>query len=218
MFEYVQEREMGSRLVPRTLIYMIVSGEPSTEDNGKLSERGKNQIMELAYSRLVAGIRKIYTSTKNSDQESAKMLSKEFQVRVEKKGCLDAFDPGVSWDDSDKLQKALSTIWNDETYAPEKGESLADARERFGICMNNLGSKHPDDSFAVVTDTTMAFLFYSLVTAAPLSMEEWLKTGFASCATYEYAKTGWTLVMQPDNSFLTDPSNVSDWLPIDLVE
>jgi broad specificity phosphatase PhoE len=195
---------------------MIVSGEPAKEDNGKLSERGKNQIMELAYSRLVAGISKIYTSTKNSDQESAKILSKEFQVRVDKKGCLDAFNPGVSWDDFTNLSEALSAIWNDETYTHEKGESLADARERFGICMNDLGSRHPDDSFAVVTDTTMAFLFYSLVTAAPLSMEEWLKTGFASCATYEYTKTGWKLVMQPDNSFLTDPSMVSDWLPEDL--
>jgi len=217
MFEYVQEREMCSRLEPRTLIYMIVSGEPLLEDNSKLSERGRNQIVELAYSRLVAGVRKIYTSTEKANQECAKILSSEFKVRVEKQGCLDAFKLGISWGDTEKLKETLEAIWNDETYVHEKGESLADARERFGICMNNLGSKHPDDSFVVVTDSIMAFLFHSLVTAAPLSMKDWLSTGFASCATYEYAKTGWNLVMPPDNSFLTDPSSVADWLPPDII-
>ena len=71
MFEYVQEREMGSRLEPRTLIYVITSGEVSHDDPSKLSERGKNQILELASSRLVAGVRKIYSSSTSSDYETA---------------------------------------------------------------------------------------------------------------------------------------------------
>jgi hypothetical protein len=64
----------------------------------------------------------------------------------------------------------------------------------------------------------MSCLFYSLVTAAPLNIDEWLSTGFASCATYEYAKTGWALVMPPENSFLSDPTGVSDWLPENLFD
>jgi hypothetical protein len=84
--------------------------------------------------------------------------------------------------------------------------------------MNNIGSKHPDDSVAVVCDTIQSCLFHSLVTAAPLALDNWLMTGFASCTTYEYAKTGWTLVMPPENSFLSEPTNVSDWLPENLFD
>jgi len=66
MFEYVQEREMSSKLEPRTLIYVITSGETLREDSGKLTKRGQNQILELASSRLVSGVRKIYTSSMDS--------------------------------------------------------------------------------------------------------------------------------------------------------
>ncbi|TFG27224.1 histidine phosphatase family protein [Candidatus Thorarchaeota archaeon] len=216
MFEYVQEREMGSRLEPRTLIYVITSGELVLENSGRLTERGKNQILELANSRLVSGVRKICTSSSSSELETAKILSKEFDVRLDKKGCLDGFNPGVSWTDTEQLGEVLTSLWNDHYFKNGKGESIEEAKERFGTCMNEIGQKHPTDSIAVVCDTIMSCLFYSLVTAAPLSIEAWLSTGFASCATYEYAKTGWTLVMPPENSYLSDPSYVSQWLPENL--
>jgi broad specificity phosphatase PhoE len=218
MFEYVQEREMGSRLEPRTLVYVISSGELVREDSGKLTGRGKNQILELASSRLVAGVRKIYTSSSNADHETAKILSKEFDIRLDKKGCLDGFNIGVSWADDEQLREALTAIWNNHDNNVGKGESIEEAKERFGTCMNDLGRKHPDDSFAVVCDTIMTCLFHSLVTAEPLSINNWFSTGFASCATYEYAKTGWTLVMPPENSFLSDPSCVSVWLPQNFLD
>ena len=218
MFEYVQEREMGSRLEPRTLIYVITSGETDREDTGKLTERGLNQILELAYSRLVAGVRKIYASSSRGDYDTAKILSKEFDVRLDKKGCLDGFNLGISWTDEEQLSEVLQSLWNDHDYKTEKGESIEEAKERFGTCMNDIGRKHPHDSIAVVCDTIMSCLFYSLVTAAPLNFDEWTSTGFASCATYEYAKTGWSLVMPPENSFLSDPSCVSDWLQSNLAD
>ncbi|MGY5859223.1 MAG: histidine phosphatase family protein [Candidatus Thorarchaeota archaeon] len=218
MFEYVQEREMGSGLELRTLLYVITSGEVMDDGSGNLSERGKNQILELASSRLVGGVRKIYSSTTSYDHETAKILSKEFDVRVDKKGCLDAFKLGFSWTDVIQLKEALPALWSDHNYQIGKGESIEDAKERFGTCMNDIGRKHPDDSVAIVCDTIMSCLFHSLVTAAPLNIEEWLTTGFASCATYEYAKTGWTLVMPPENSFLSNPSCVSDWLPENLFD
>ncbi len=218
MFEYVQEREMGSRLEPRTLIYVITCGETLRDNSGNLTERGKNQILELASSRLVAGVRKIYSSSSTGDYETAKILSKEFNVRLNKKGCLDGFKLGVSWTDEKQLAEVLSSLWNDHSYTIGKGESIDEAKERFGTCMNDIGSKHPDDSIAVVCDPIMSYLFYSLVTAVPLNINEWMSTGFASCATYEYAKTGWTLVMPPENSFQSDPSCMSDWLPENLFD
>jgi len=184
MFEYVQEREMGSKLEPRTLIYVITTGESLRDDPEKLSKRGRNQLLELANSRLVGGVRKIYTSTVSAVHDSAKILSKEFDARIEKKGCIESFKLGVPWTDKEQLREVLPAIWNDNTFSVGKGESLADAQERFGTCMNEIGRKHPDDSIAVVTDTILSFLFYSLVTAAPLEINEWLKTGFASCSTY----------------------------------
>lgn len=218
MFEYVQERDMGSRLEPRTLFYVITVGEVLTNDPGKLSERGKNQVFELANSRLIAGVRKIYSSSTSNGAETSKILAKEIDARVEKKGCLDIFKLGVPWTDEKQLKETLQSIWNDEEFSTTKGESISKARERFGECMNDIGRRHPDDSVAVVGHTIMSCLFYSLVTAAPLDINEWLMSGFASCATYEYAKTGWTLVMPPDNSYLTEPTCVSDWLPENLFE
>jgi broad specificity phosphatase PhoE len=218
MFEYVQEREMGSRLEPRTLIYVITSGEILRDNPDKLSERGKNQIFELANSRLIAGVRKIYTSSFKGDQESAKMLGNEFGVKVDKKSCLDGFRLGIQWSEDDKLKDELSAIWNDTTFQTNHGESLSDAMERFGTCMNEICGRHRDDSIAVVSDTIVTYLFHSLVTAAPLNLNAWLSTGFASCATYEYTKTGWTLIMPPENSFLSEPTSVSDWLPDGLLD
>ncbi len=218
MFEYVQEREMGSRQEPRTLFYVITTGEILRNDPGALSEKGQNQIIELANSRLIAGVSKIYSSATSNGIETAKILAKELGARVEKKKSLDAFKLGISWTDEKQLNETLRAIWNDEEFSTPKGESLSDARERFGECMNDIGRRHPDDSVAVVGHTIMSCLFYNLVTAAPLDINEWLMSGFASCATYEYAKTGWTLVMSPDNSFLSVPTCVSDWLPEKLFE
>ena len=218
MFEYVQEREMGSRLESRTLIYVITSGEILREDPDKLSERGKNQIFELANSRLVAGVRKIYTSSLKGDLESAKLLAKEFGVKVDKKSCFDGFKLGIPWTEEEELKKVLHALWNDTTFQTNEGESLSDATERFGSCMNDICSRHRDDSIAVVSDTIMTTLFHSLVTAAPLNIDTWLSAGFASCANYEYMKTGWTLVMPPENSFLSDPTSVSNWLPEGLFD
>jgi len=216
MFEYVQEREMGSRQEPRTLFYVITAGEILRDDPGKLSEKGQNQIFELANSRLIAGVSKIYSSSTSNGIETAKILARELDTRMEKKKCLDAFNLGISWTDEKQLREILPSIWNDEEFSAPKGESISKARERFGECMNDIGRRHPDDSVAVVGHTILSCLFYNLVTAAPLDINEWLMTGFASCATYEYAKTGWTLVMSPDNSFLSDPTSVSDWLPENL--
>ena len=104
-------------------------------------------------------------------------------------------------------------MWKDEDYSPADGEAFSLARERIGYCLNELAIKHRDDVFAVVTHPLIGFLFHTLVTAAPLDIDAWLASGHASCASYEYSRKGWSEVMPPDNSFLSDPTTVADSFP-----
>ncbi|MHA1949023.1 MAG: histidine phosphatase family protein [Candidatus Thorarchaeota archaeon] len=209
MFEYVQERESRSNLVPRTMVYMIMTGETDSQDSEKLSERGENQVLEIALSRVVAGVRRIYSSTSKLAVASSKILSEEFSAKFQKTDCLDDVDIGKKNDPKETLLE----MWKDEDFEPSDGESFALAKERIGLCMNELANKHQDDVFAVVTHPLIGFLFYSLVTAAPLDIEGWLNSGNASCASYEYSKKGWSEVLPPDNSYLSDPTTVEDGLP-----
>lgn len=218
MFEYVQEREHGTRLEPRTMIYVIIIGETSTENPGKLSARGKNQVQELAYSRLVAGVSRIYSSSAGEAVETSNILKKEFYCNVEKKECLTEFKLGFSWKDDERLRGELPHFWEDEDFKTDAGESISDARLRIRDCMNEIGLRHQGDSVAIVTHPMTSYIFHSLVTGIKSEFHEWLTSGFASCSSYEHTKTGWTLVMPPDNSFLTDPSTIADILPRDLLD
>jgi broad specificity phosphatase PhoE len=218
MFEYVQEREFSRRLEPRTMIYVITHGEVEKEKSNNISERGRNQVTELAHSRMVVGVRTLYSSPAKETIETSEMLRKEFECRMEKRDCLADVRLGFDWNDEKQLRERIPLMWKDENLRTEKGESLADARERIGECMNEIVAKHPNDSIAIVTHPLIATLFFSLVTAAPLDINEWLMMGHASCATYEYANTGWTLLMPSDNSFQSNPSSVADWLPENMFD
>jgi broad specificity phosphatase PhoE len=218
MFEYVQEREFSRRLEPRTMVYVIIHGEAERTNHGKLSERGRNQVMELAHSRLVVGVQKLYSSPQKEALEATEILRKEFDCTTERMDCLTDLKLGFNWDDDEKLKVSIPSMWKDEDFKTEKGESLAEARERIGECMNKIVAKHPGSSVGIVTHSIIATLFFSLVTAAPLDINEWLMTGHASCATYEYADAGWTLIMPSDNSFQSNPSSVADWLPDDIFD
>ena len=209
MFEYVQERETSTGLTPRTMVYVITTGESDSEDPEKLSQRGENQVLEIALSRVVAGVRRIYSDKSKLSASTSKILVEEFSAKVQKKDCLDDVDIGKKNDH----QETLLEMWKHEDFEPSDGESLALARERIGQCLNELAHKHQDDVFAVVTHPLIGFLFYTLVTAAPLDIEGWLASGDASCASYEYSRKGWREVMSPDNSYLSDPTTVADGLP-----
>ncbi len=209
MFEYVQERESSSRLTPRTMVYVITTGEPDKKDSQKLSERGENQVLEIALSRVVAGVRRIYSASSKLALSTSKILGEEFNAKIQKINCLDDVNIG----NNSELHETLVKMWNDEEYEPSDGESLVLARERFGACMNEIAGKHSGDVFAVVTHPLIGFLFHSLVTAAPLDIDRWLSSGNASCASYEYSPKGWSEVMPPDNSYLSDPTTVADGFP-----
>jgi broad specificity phosphatase PhoE len=209
MFEYVQERETSSGLTPRTMVYVITTGEPDSKDSDKLSERGENQVLEIALSRVVGGVRRIYSSKSKIATATSKILAEEFKTKVQKIDCLDDVVLGKK----EEVQENLKKMWKDENYVPPNGEALSFARERIGYCLNELAIKHKDDVFAVVTHPLIGFLFYTLVTAAPLDIDAWLASGHASCASYEYARKGWSEVLPPDNSYLSDPTTVADSFP-----
>ncbi|MBN2228459.1 MAG: histidine phosphatase family protein [Candidatus Thorarchaeota archaeon] len=218
MFEYVQEREFSARLEPRTMIYVITIGETEEIGSTKLTEKGRNQVLELAHSRLVAGIRIMYSDPSNAAIQTSEILRREFECKMEKRSCLSEINWGFKWDDIEQLKENLPKMWSDENESVNRGESLAEARERIGICMNEIAVKHVGDSLAVVMHPLITTLFHSLVTAAPLEFKDWLMMGYAACASYEYTKKGWTLVMPPDNSFQSDPSCTGDILPEDIFE
>jgi broad specificity phosphatase PhoE len=209
MFEYVQERESRSPLTVRTMVHVIIIGEPDKENPEKLSERGDNQVLEIAMSRVVAGVRRIYSATSKLAMSTSKILAEEFSAKIQKRNCLGDVNIGKK---SDSHQELLE-MWKNEEYQPNDRESFALARERFGDCMNEIASKHSGDVCAVVTHPLIGVLFHSLVTAAPLAIENWLSAGYASCASYEYSRKGWSEVMPPDNSYLSDPASVADGYP-----
>ena len=208
MFEYVQEREIGKRLDSRTIVYVITAGEYEGLNSQKLTERGVNQLLEMARSRVATGVRVIYSATDRVAEKSAEILAKEFESKVQKMECLDMVRFG---DKSDIAKEELERMWQNEEYRPVHGESLAEVREHFAACMGSIVAKHQDDVFAVVVDPFLAALFYTHVTAAPLDIDGWRSMGYAACATYEYSR-GWSVVMPSDNSYLSDPTTVSDTL------
>jgi broad specificity phosphatase PhoE len=214
MFEYVQEREVGKPLEARTMVYVIAVGECDGFNSQTLTERGENQLFEMARSRVASGVRILYTASEKLPTKSADVLAKEFEAKTKKTNCLDSikFETG----DLDSLRETFRKMWQNEDFIPDKGESLAEARERFGTCMGGIVSKHPDDVVAVVVDPLMSVLFHSHVTATPLDISQWQSMGYASCASYEYAR-GWSVSIPPDNSYLSDPTTVGDTLPEGLL-
>ena len=132
MFEYVQERETTSRLTPRTMVYVITTGEKDNENLEKLSVRGENQVVEIALSRVVAGVRRIYSASSKLAMSTSKILAEEFSAKIEKRGCLDDVNIGKISDP----RETLLEMWKDVEYEPNDGESFAMARERFGECIN----------------------------------------------------------------------------------
>ena len=62
MFEIVQEPDYGGSM-SRTIVYVVLHGEVSHEDSNQLTERGKEQVFELARSRLVSAPSKVYSGS-----------------------------------------------------------------------------------------------------------------------------------------------------------
>ncbi|MFX1262090.1 MAG: histidine phosphatase family protein [Promethearchaeota archaeon] len=213
MFDLVQEGDIGPSLAPRTMVYVITSGETDVNRLDRLTARGKNQVVELARSRVATGIQIIYSASNGAARETAKILSDEFQVDAKKKDCFEDIKLGKGSLNAQILAETLPDLWNDVDHVPETGESLMMARHRLADCIRGLIGRHRGNSIAIILSTTMTILFHTLVVGGDPNLDDWLETGHASCAAYEYTKDGWTLIMPPDNSFLVEGNTVRDTLP-----
>jgi broad specificity phosphatase PhoE len=210
LFDLIQERDLEKPLALRTMVYVITHGEMKSENSDKLSERGKKQVDELVRSRVVVGVRKIYSSSQKVTMATAGILRREFDAVIEVKDCFSPVDF--------RKNEVLPKMWQDPEYSAKGGESFLQARRRFADCMNHIGRKHSGDSVAIVTDPLSSTLILWLVSGGSLNLDDYLQMGYAACASYEYSKKGWILVMPPDNSFLTEPSIVREKLPPKLIE
>ncbi|MHA1638389.1 MAG: histidine phosphatase family protein [Candidatus Thorarchaeota archaeon] len=209
MFDMAQESDSRGTLT-RTMVHIISHGESSREGSIKLTEKGKNQMLELARSRIVTGISKLYTSPSGECTESTNILAREFDVRLKKTDCLSEISVGKKNIPLEEILEYFVEMWTDNSYSHDKGESFLESRRRMGECITSIAKKHSGDSFAVVTHPVVCVLFDTLVCGGDITKERFMDFGYASCASYEYSKDGWVLVMPFDNSFLSEPSNVSD--------
>jgi broad specificity phosphatase PhoE len=196
------------------MVYVITHGEIDPQNKDKLSGRGKNQVDELIRSRVVGGVRKVYSSSQKVAMATAGILRREFDAIIEVKECFSPVDFGKN----ENFEKILPKMWQNLEYSTKNGESFLQARRRFADCMNHIGKKHSGDSVAVVTDPLSSTLILWLVSGGVLKLDSYLEMGHAACASYEYSKKGWILVMPPDDSFLTETSSVKDKLSQNLIE
>ncbi len=211
MFEIIEEPDYGGAL-SRTMVYIAVSGEPN-DNSSDLSEKGKQQIFELARSRLIAAPSKVYSDSSDACRNSAQIIAKELFTGSSGKDCLSEVNLGIKHPDEHFLKNELTKMWEELSYAPKSGESLIKSQERVSKCISEIAKTHPESSIGIVLSPIVASLFYRLVVGGKPAIEDWLYSSFASCTTYEYSKNGWSLVMPPESSFLSEPSSVIDTLP-----
>ncbi len=212
MFEIVQEPDYEGS-ISRVMVHIVIHGEPDPQEKDGMSERGRNQVFELARSRLLAGPSKIYSADSKECKSSAEILSKELLSSVAKMDCLKDINVGVKHIDEEFLKTEMTNLWKDISYEPKSGESLREAQNRIASCIDRLTKIHPESIIGIVLSPIIAVLFHHMVIGGVPQIEDWLHLGYASCATYEYSKNGWALVMPPESSFLSDPSTVLDSLP-----
>ncbi|MFO7836539.1 MAG: histidine phosphatase family protein [Candidatus Thorarchaeota archaeon] len=211
MFDIVEETGSEPSLTPKTIVYVLVHGDPDPDNEG-LSSLGKNQMDELARSRVTSGVTRIYTSPKKVCLETAGGLRRNFDASIKVKECLEGVCLPLLNQPADEIAEVLASYW-DEGYTPEEGESLEKTRIRISDCVNDIASRHSSDSIAIVVPPILSVLLLSLVRGGEPRIEDWVMMGYCSCSTYQYSETGWELVMPPDNSFLSRRTAVKDKLP-----
>jgi len=216
LFDIVEETGSEASLTPKTIVYVIVHGDPEADDEG-LSSLGEDQVFELSRSRVMSGITRIYSSSNKACLETAGALRRNFEAPVEVKDCLDGFGFQIKEQPVSDIADMLEAYW-DEGYTPEEGKSLEESRIRISDCVNGIADKHSSDSIAIVVPPILSALLLSLVRGGEPRIEEWVMIGYCSCTTYQYSDTGWELVMPPDNSFLSERTAVKDKLPDGVLE
>ncbi|TFG04231.1 histidine phosphatase family protein [Candidatus Thorarchaeota archaeon] len=215
MFDLIQERETGTSLAPRTMVYVVVHGEANPDDSQSLSEVGKEQVEDLTHSRMISTTSRIYSAPEEPALETAGLLRKHFDAPVEVKDCLKTINlPDTP---NQEYESKLKAFWLQEKDDGLE-ENLQEVADRISTCTDKTAAGHVNDSIVFVVDSIVSAVFYWLVAGGEEYVEDWLDTGYASCGTYEYSKKGWSLIMPPDNTFQREPSSVRDYLSEGLVD
>ncbi|MDF1541239.1 MAG: histidine phosphatase family protein, partial [Candidatus Thorarchaeota archaeon] len=161
MFEIVQEPDYGG--MSRTIVHLVLHGEVLQENPERLTDRGKNQVFELARSRLVAAPAKVYSAPFNPSKESADIMAKELFSKTQQKDCLVELDFGAKKVDETILREHLPQLWKDPNYSPKSGESMRDAQQRFSKCVTQIARVHSESSVAIIAQPIVFALFHQLV-------------------------------------------------------
>lgn len=217
MFDLIQEKDLDGKISDQTIVYVVVHADPERDAGDKLSERGRNQVFELAHSRVIADARRIYSSPEKIALNTAGVLRKELDIPIQAEDCLESLDYHSSQFETKRAVEEFQKFWKDQSY-PLSGVSLDNMKNRLMNCLNTLVSTHKDDSIVLVVDPLVGAIIHSLIVGNELQPADWLNIGLGSCATYEHIKRSWTLVMPPDDSFLSSQVPTAEILADDLVE
>jgi len=195
----------------RTLVHLVVSGCPS-QAGDRLSERGLNQIDELARSRLIPAVTRIFSGPERPVVESAEAMRRAFGAPLTvEKGLSDILHLKTSA--LQGIGQLLPKLWADPDLPSNSGESLNSSLHRIRQFAGSMVEKEKGGSLALVVGPTVRVLFDSLVTGGSPMIDEWLQSSHASCTVYEYHRGGWGLIMPAESSFLSEPTVLEDTLP-----
>lgn len=211
MFELVEKEEHLDLAGQRTLVHMVVSGCPS-QAGDHLSEKGLNQIDELARSRLIPAVTRIFSGPEKPVVESAEALRRAFGAPLTVERSLSDILL-LKTSALQEIGKLLPRLWTDLDLPSNTGESLNSSLHRIRQFAGTMVDKERGSSLALVVGPTVHVLFDSLVSGGAPMIDEWLQSGHASCTVYEYHRGGWSLVMPAEGSFLSEPTVLQDTLP-----
>ncbi len=210
MFELVDNEMPAEIRWTRTLVRFVVHGEPTSKGTA-LSERGRLQVEELARSRLITSANVIISSKEEVSHVTAEILSRELGSTIETMSCLEDVH-SLRQPDKTSFEEVVR-FWSNKRESDSEGESLKEVMERLMRCIASAVGRYRGGMLVIVLSPALFVIVLHLVNGGRPSMNEWLETGFATCATCEYTRHGWHMVMSPENSFLTESTTVMDMIP-----
>jgi broad specificity phosphatase PhoE len=209
MFEMVQDPGI-ERTMSKTVVYLVNTAEP--DSNGEeLTEKGKEQAHDLFRSRLITGPEAIYSGTSGPIMQTADIVSSDFGIPSIMIECLKTGNSRERKKSAKNKKQKILEMLNNIDYKPEEGESMREVQSRFSKCVNELAMNHSGQSIVIVCGPIPFILFHRLVVGGSPTKDDWLNLGYCSCASYEYSSNGWALLLPPDNTYLSNPTTISDY-------
>ncbi|MGI0149832.1 MAG: histidine phosphatase family protein [Thermoplasmata archaeon] len=134
----------------------------SNFDRAPLSERGEEQIRELARAWPVDRPTALFSSALRRAIESAILLGQEFRLGLSKRACLKEWTPDDSGIPQDEYKALERKGWADLDFVPPSKESLSQAAVRGRRCLEGIAAEVDGKTAAVMGHGTL----FSLVAAA----------------------------------------------------